>query len=500
MLINGVFPGPPIIADWGDILEITVENKLNDNGTSIHWHGMRQLNTNLEDGANGITECPIAPHTSRKYTFRATQYGTSWYHSHFSSQYGNGIVGAMQINGPASADYDYDLGPYVITDYYYDTADFLQRKAELSRNGPPPPSNNILFNGTNVSPSGPSKGEFSRVSLQPGKKHRLRLINTSVDNGFTVSLVGHKFTVIATDLVPVAPIEKTSLFLAVGQRYDVIIDANQAAGNYWFNATLAKGGACGSTLAKDTAAIFSYGVPAGGVPADRGLLASNATCVDTQGFSPVVTRTAPIDKFNLTPNSVVDVVLTSPTAGPELGSEQVFRWKVRGNDINVQWEKPILEYVATGNNSFPARANVINVEDADVWTWWLIENVGRGPPHPIHLHGHDFLVLGTGTGTPNIIDTTEIKKSLSFENPIRRDVAMLPSQGWLAIAFKTDNPGAWLMHCHIAWHVSQGLSVQFLERQKEIPNIMALGNVKPTCDAWREYEPTMYYQKLDSGL
>lgn len=41
---------------------------------------------------------------------------------------------------------------------------------------------------------------------------------------------------------------------------------------------------------------------------------------------------------------------------------------------------------------------------------------------------------------------------------------MLPAGGWLVLAFETDNPGAWLMHCHIAWHVSEGLAVQFLER------------------------------------
>lgn len=35
---------------------------------------------------------------------------------------------------------------------------------------------------------------------------------------------------------------------------------------------------------------------------------------------------------------------------------------------------------------------------------------------------------------------------------------MLPGGGFLAIAFKPDNPGAWLLHCHIAWHASSGMS------------------------------------------
>jgi FtsP/CotA-like multicopper oxidase with cupredoxin domain len=78
MLFNGQYPGPAIVADWGDTIEITVVNSTPDNGTSIHWHGLRQLHSNQMDGTNGITECPIAPGQTKVYTFKATQYGTSW--------------------------------------------------------------------------------------------------------------------------------------------------------------------------------------------------------------------------------------------------------------------------------------------------------------------------------------------------------------------------------------------------------------------------------------
>ena len=67
----------------------------------------------------GVTECPLAPGESKVYSFKATQYGTSWYHSHYryfvsllswlvlshpSAQYGDGVWGAIVINGPASAE------------------------------------------------------------------------------------------------------------------------------------------------------------------------------------------------------------------------------------------------------------------------------------------------------------------------------------------------------------------------------------------------------------
>lgn len=66
-----------ILADWGDDLEITVTNNLQSNGTGLHWHGLRQLGSNEQDGVNGITECPIAPGDSKVYKFKATQYGTT---------------------------------------------------------------------------------------------------------------------------------------------------------------------------------------------------------------------------------------------------------------------------------------------------------------------------------------------------------------------------------------------------------------------------------------
>lgn len=85
LLINGKYMGPTIYADWGDEVVVTVENQLRDNGTGIHWHGMRQWLTGFEDGVPGLTECPLAPGKTRTYRWRATQFGTSWYHSHVVS-------------------------------------------------------------------------------------------------------------------------------------------------------------------------------------------------------------------------------------------------------------------------------------------------------------------------------------------------------------------------------------------------------------------------------
>lgn len=54
MNFNGSIPGPALTADWGDTFVIHVTNNMQDNGTSIHWHGMRQLNNTEFDGVRGF--------------------------------------------------------------------------------------------------------------------------------------------------------------------------------------------------------------------------------------------------------------------------------------------------------------------------------------------------------------------------------------------------------------------------------------------------------------
>jgi FtsP/CotA-like multicopper oxidase with cupredoxin domain len=157
----------------------------------------------------------IAPGDSKVYQFKATEYGTTWYHSHFSGQYGDGVIGSIQINGPATANYDIDLGPYTLQDWYYITA--FQAGARAFNNGlggPPPTGDNILINGTNKNAQG--GGNYNRVTLTPGKKHRLRIINAAIDASFRVSLDGHSFQVIANDFVPVVPYTTNYLQVGIG--------------------------------------------------------------------------------------------------------------------------------------------------------------------------------------------------------------------------------------------------------------------------------------------
>lgn len=77
-LINGQFPGPTIEANWGDWIEVTVNNQLASEGTTLHWHGLLQTATPYFDGVPSVQMCPIAPGGTFTYRFKADLYGTSW--------------------------------------------------------------------------------------------------------------------------------------------------------------------------------------------------------------------------------------------------------------------------------------------------------------------------------------------------------------------------------------------------------------------------------------
>lgn len=141
---NGTYPGPVIEACWGDDITIHVTNYVPTNGTTIHWHGVRQLHSNAADGVNGLTQCPIATGESFTYNFKATQYGHSWYHSHYSLQYPDGVAGPLLIHGPTSANWDEEFEPIFISDWVHDSA-FAVFHEELL--GVPPPVQTVLLGG-----------------------------------------------------------------------------------------------------------------------------------------------------------------------------------------------------------------------------------------------------------------------------------------------------------------------------------------------------------------
>lgn len=218
--INGSVPGPTIVADWGDTVVVHVTNSLTTakNGTSIHFHGVRQNYTNGMDGVTSITQCPTAVGDSMVYTWRATQYGSSWYHSHIGLQAWEGVAGAILINGPATANYDVDIGTILLSDWSHQTADELYTSALTTG---PPLLTNGLINGTNTwNNSGSIVGHRFNTSFTAGESYRLRLINGAIDTHFKFSIDNHTMKVIAADFVPIIPYDTSVLDISIGTFYD----------------------------------------------------------------------------------------------------------------------------------------------------------------------------------------------------------------------------------------------------------------------------------------
>jgi FtsP/CotA-like multicopper oxidase with cupredoxin domain len=158
----------------------------------------------------------------------------------------------------------------------------------------PPTADNGLINGTNVNSAG--GGHFANVALIPGKKYRLRLVNTAVDNHFQVSLDQHTFTVIQSDFVPIVPYDTTWLFVGIGERYDVVFTASQKPANYWFRAEVQAG--CGNNaMSGNIKAIFNYKGVVLGNPTSKPAVNFTNSCEDEKSLVPYVAKDVPEREF-----------------------------------------------------------------------------------------------------------------------------------------------------------------------------------------------------------
>ncbi|KAL3427942.1 Lcc2 [Phlyctema vagabunda] len=202
----------------------------------------------------------------------------------------------------------------------------------------------------------------------------------------------------------------------------------------------------------------------------------------------------------------------------------ISRWEMGDSPLWVNFSNPTILNINTGKDweGDPTLDDLVVVDEsevltADSWIYLLITATSFpfGTPdrqflsvaHPIHLHGHDFAILRQST-TPYWDQIVDMK----FDNPPRRDVALLPQGGYLILAFKADNPGAWAVHCHIAWHASSGLAIQIMEREADILQTITPDRRNETdrvCKNWNTWfsDPNNYFDPTrpdafqdDSGI
>ncbi|RDW85906.1 multicopper oxidase-1 [Coleophoma crateriformis] len=480
LAINGTVPGPTIIADWGDTVVVHVTNSMQNNGTGIHWHGVRQNGTTQNDGVPSMTQCPIAPGSTYTYTWKAVQYGSSWYHSHFYVQAWDGVFGGIVINGPATADYDEDLGSLFLNDWSHATADQELLHAEAYG---PPTLDNGLINGTNTyNNSGTIVGSRFSTDFVAGTRYRIRLVNAAADTHFKFTIDNHTMEVIATDFVPIVPYSTDIVSISMGQRYDIIVTANATADNYWLRA-IAQTTCSDNDNPQNIMGIVRYDSTSTDDPTSVAWDSASTDDCDDEDMSNLVPYLAIVASD--TPTSDEDFSVKIETSG---------LWVMGNNSFENQWDYPTVLQAYEGNDTWGAVQEVYELPDANTWVYWAIQTTNT-QPHPMHLHGHDFWVIGQGSGTYDAATT-----NLTLVNAPRRDTVMLPGAGYVVIAFYTDNPGAWLMHCHIAWHTSEGLAIQILERESEFVPTLDASVLNSTCAAWDTYAASSALVQDDSGI
>ncbi len=251
---NGASPGPVLVFDEGEEVEIHVKNNL-DVESSIHWHGFI-LPTEM-DGVPGLSFDGIAPGETFVYRFPIIQSGTYWFHSHSGFQEPDGAYGAIVINAKEREPFRYDR-EYIVQladahphrgakimrnlktlDDYYNRqqptlGDFFGEIKEkgfgaavahraawgnmrmLSSDIEDLQGFTPLINGKSAAQNW--TGEF-----EPGERIRLRFINSSAMAFFDIRIPGVEMLIVNADGNNVQPVLVDEFRIAVAETYDVII-------------------------------------------------------------------------------------------------------------------------------------------------------------------------------------------------------------------------------------------------------------------------------------
>ena len=265
-------PGPVLHVYQNQTVRVRIFNDFTTESLSVHFHGIRQVNTPESDGIGRLTQLSILPGSSFLHEFIAVDAGTFWYHSHVHSQTAMGLMGAFIVHPKEISNKGVqDEFVLLLNDWQHfytseqhhlliesgqfypndleslaksNTIDYFEavdgsRAAEAF-------VNSILINGRGryIDPRDETKGssttpfEFLKIdSVQINATYRLRLINGGSVFALKFSIDNHSLEVVASDGVPFAqPMIVDQLIIGLGERYDVLISGLamiDMTTNYW---------------------------------------------------------------------------------------------------------------------------------------------------------------------------------------------------------------------------------------------------------------------------
>ena len=392
---NGTVPGPLIRVREGRQVSIDIRNDT-DIDDIIHWHGLYV--PSMSDGAMEEGSPMVERGGVRRYTFTAKPAGTRWYHSHnmagtdLRRSLYSGMYGFLMID-PANNPGRYDQEIFLAAHHWEPRWVSMQD----IRQGPPPDNGlEVLYASASLNDKMLGHGEPIRV--REGQRVLFRLLNASPTQNVTLTLAGHRMTVVALDGNPV-PTRQTidSVFLAPAERADVIVEMNRPGA--WI-----LGSASDDDRRMGLGAVVEYanasGEPQWTAPAN--------TVWNYTIFGDQRAVQAPDQRIEL---------LFEKVPGGRGGYN---RWTINGK-------------------SWPDTRQLITTEQGKRYRLALTKKSGDN--HPVHLHRHTFEVTKVGD------------KSTAG---VMKDTINMTRFSTVEIDFLADDPGPSLLHCHHQDHQDEG--------------------------------------------
>ncbi|GMY10717.1 laccase-17 [Fagus crenata] len=511
--VNGQFPGPRIVAREGDQLLIKVVNHVQNN-ISIHWHGIRQLQTGWADGPAYVTQCPIQTGNSYVYNFTIIgQRGTLLWHAHISWLRST-VYGAIVILPKRGVPYPftkpYNEVPIIFGEWWNADPEAVISQA-LKTGGGPNVSDAYTINGLPGPLYNCSARDAFNLKVKPGKTYLLRLINAALNDELFFSIANHTLTVVEADAVYVKPFETNTILIAPGQTTNVLLKTKPSFPNATFfmiarpyvtglgtfdNSTVAgilqyEFSSKTKTLSIKKLPLFKPILP----PLNDTSFATNFTNklrslasaqfpanvpqkVDKHFFFTIGLGTNPC-QHNQTcqgPNGTMFAASINNIsfALPNTSSLLQTHFFGQSNGIyNPNFpSNPLFPFNYTGtppNNTNVSNGTKLVVLSFNTSVELVLQDTSilGAESHPLHLHGFNFFVVGQGFGN---FDPNKDPAHYNLVDPVERNTVGVPSGGWVAIRFLADNPGVWFMHCHLEIHTSWGLKMAWLVLDGKLPN------------------------------
>ena len=301
------------------------------------------------------------------------------------------------------------------------------------------------------------------VAIQPGKTYMFRIVNMAAFAAQYLWFEGHKMQVVEVDGIYTESAEADMLYITSGQRYSVLIAAkHEISSNFAFVGSMDQD-------------LFDA-IPDGLNPNVTGWLVYDASNPNPDpapmdAFDPFDDFTlSPTDKMPLleNPSHTVEISVAMKNLGD--GANYAFF-----NDITyVPPKVPTLftalttDITASNATIYGEATNPFVLEKGQVVE--IILNNDDPGKHPFHLHGHSFQTVVRSEPDAGPYIHNETIPTI----PMRRDTVMVHPNGNVVLRFRADNPGIWLFHCHIEWHVASGLVLTFVEAPADLQKTLTI--------------------------